>query len=429
MHPQYLNQKIKAARGARTRLFGCFALALATLALASCKTGYNKKFHIDENTVDAPECEQSPTNANLLSEGDALFELIANLSCNGPGKDGALMGQDLGYFTQFANTANDRYQRTVDNNLFLTRIPSVIGIDYEYSKVFSADELVQANEVVREHWNAGGIVMITWRPLNPWQQIGACNPQGSELADAADLNWCSQVNLRALLANGAMRARWLNRLDGLAEALQYLEDDAIPVLLQPFPHANSADSYWWDLRGSYNADAPEDASLFIDLWVDMYTYLTQQHGLNNLLWVYGPGADGELPEDASDAKTAPVAWAYPGDDYVDIVAGTAENDVLNIPDYEALSALGKPLGMARYNPLPGADGKYSQAGDFDNTLYAARLEGNYQNVAFWLTSANILNESDQITSYMALVDNDNAAELAEDVYILDLKTVNDNSMR
>lgn len=86
-------------------------------------------------------------------------------------------------------------------------------------------------------------------------------------------------------------------LDVIASELEVLRDAHVPVLWRPLHEANGR-WFWWGMGG------PQP---FRQLWRMMFENFTVKHHLNNLIWVFSPGAETDL-----------AAW-YPGDAYVDIV--------------------------------------------------------------------------------------------------------------
>ncbi len=86
-------------------------------------------------------------------------------------------------------------------------------------------------------------------------------------------------------------------LDLIAGELEILRDAHVPVLWRPLHEANGR-WFWWGAGG------PEP---FKKLWRMEFENFTVKHRLNNLIWVFSPGAETDL-----------AAW-YPGDAYVDIV--------------------------------------------------------------------------------------------------------------
>lgn len=85
----------------------------------------------------------------------------------------------------------------------------------------------------------------------------------------------------------------LDDMDGIAAQLKKVQQANIPVLWRPL-HEADGEWFWWGAAGAENFKA---------LWRLMYQRFTEQHQLNNLIWVW-------TNEDAE--------W-YPGDDVVDII--------------------------------------------------------------------------------------------------------------
>lgn len=86
-------------------------------------------------------------------------------------------------------------------------------------------------------------------------------------------------------------------LDTIAGELTILREAQVPVLWRPLHEANGR-WFWWGAGG------PEP---FKKLWRMMFENFTIKHQLNNLIWVFSPGAETDLAD-----------W-YPGDAFVDII--------------------------------------------------------------------------------------------------------------
>jgi len=140
----------------------------------------------------------------------------------------------------------------------------------------------------------------------------------------------------------AMQKLFYEDLDVIAGQLARFRDRNIPILWRPF-HEAEGTWFWWGRKG---------AGVTRDLYIRMYRYLTQEKGLNNLLWVW----------------SSPVEGAYPGDDYVDVVGWDIylpEKKATDYADYyEKLTACTSPkkvhaLTEIGYLPDPGqlAEGK------------------------------------------------------------------------
>ena len=102
---------------------------------------------------------------------------------------------------------------------------------------------------------------------------------------------------RAVTEGTPEYAATLRDLDLIADELEILRDAHVPVLWRPLHEANGR-WFWWGAGG------PEP---FKKLWRMMFENFTVKHHLNNLIWVFSPGAETDLAE-----------W-YPGDAFVDII--------------------------------------------------------------------------------------------------------------
>ena len=146
---------------------------------------------------------------------------------------------------------------------------------------------------------------------------------------------------QGLLPDTPENAAILRDLDTVAGELKKLRDARVPILWRPL-HEASGRWFWWGARG--------DPQPFKDLWRLMFDRLVNYHHLNNLIWVYSPGAAVDLAQ-----------W-YPGDEYVDIIGqdhypmdhnrGPAKEI------YDELVALGhghKLVALSENGPIPDPD--------------------------------------------------------------------------
>ncbi len=102
---------------------------------------------------------------------------------------------------------------------------------------------------------------------------------------------------RAVISGTPENVAMLQDLDSIADELEILRDAHVPVLWRPLHEANGR-WFWWGAGG------PEPMK---KLWQLMFENFTVKHRLNNLIWIFSPGADTDLAQ-----------W-YPGDAFVDIV--------------------------------------------------------------------------------------------------------------
>ena len=116
-------------------------------------------------------------------------------------------------------------------------------------------------------------------------------------------------------ANATVAGTWENDvvnadLAKVAGYLKKLQDAGIPVLFRPL-HEAAGDYTWgpWFWWGNSGVEATKD------LWKYLYDKLTNEYGLNNLIWVWTM----QVHDAGVLASAQTVAAAYPGAEYVDIV--------------------------------------------------------------------------------------------------------------
>ncbi len=137
------------------------------------------------------------------------------------------------------------------------------------------------------HAGRGGIVTLSWHPRNPLTG-----------GDAWDVS--SDEVVRSVLEGGPLHEEFLVWLDRAAEFIASLGD--VPVIFRPW-HENLGSWFWW---GGKLCSEEEYKALFRLTW----SRLTQEKGLENILWCYSPNG----PISADDYLSR-----YPGDEIVDIL--------------------------------------------------------------------------------------------------------------
>jgi mannan endo-1,4-beta-mannosidase len=209
------------------------------------------------------------------------------------------------------------------------KLPAVLSIDvasYIRPRQIARHEMV--GHVVDWYSNRNGIVSICW-------------------------HWNAPMNGRAFYtkettfnpARGATKGTpeyeaLLKDIDAVAGELKLLQEAHVPVMWRPFHEANGR-WFWWGAQG------PEP---FKQLWRIMFDRLVNEHHLNNLIWVFSPGASIDLAD-----------W-YPGDEYVDIIGqdhypmdnnnGPAK-DIFD--ELVALTAGNKLVALSENGPIPDPD--------------------------------------------------------------------------
>lgn len=193
-------------------------------------------------------------------------------------------------------------------------LPAIIGLDLmDYSPATveqhggSGSSIERAIEVSEQ----GGIVAMCWH----WRMYDEYLKSGT---DGSNPRWWSsfysknidftKFDLEKIMNDPTCKEYKLlvKDIKAIAQQLKILQDKDIPVLFRPL-HEGGGDYrynnpwFWWGSGGS---------EAYVKLWKLMYSILTDEEGLNNLIWVW----NGQIKD------------YYPGDEYVDIIGEDIYND-------------------------------------------------------------------------------------------------------
>lgn len=176
----------------------------------------------------------------------------------------------------------------------LGKKPAVVGfdlMDYSPSRVEYGATTTETEKAI--DWDQqGGIVAFVWHWNAPKDLI---NQPGKEWWRGFYTDSTTFDLQYALSHPDSEEYRLLLRdIDAIATQLKKLQDANIPVLFRPL-HEAEGEWFWWGAKG---------ATPCKELYRLLYDRLTNEHQLNNLIWVW----NSVSPE-----------W-YPGDDIVDIVS-------------------------------------------------------------------------------------------------------------
>lgn len=168
--------------------------------------------------------------------------------------------------------------------------PAILGMDLmEYTPVNQAhgSSMITA-KAAKAYWEKGGIVALQWHWNTP-EEYAINEWWGTFYTSSTKLNLKKIMNGQDQSGYDAL----MKDIEAIAQPLLELQEAGVPVLFRPL-HEASGGWFWWGASG------PEP---YKQLWILLYDKLTNEYGLNNLIWVWnGQSAD----------------W-YPGDEYVDIV--------------------------------------------------------------------------------------------------------------
>ena len=287
--------------------------------------GYGAYDTITVKKADLPELSVSPT----LSDSKATSETqgLMNYLCDVYGKH-MLSGQQEIYGGGHTESSPNGYSGA-DLQGYETEFeyikknfgdyPAIRGFDYmNYNPLYGWDD--QTTERIIE-WGTerNGIPTVCWHINVPK------NFANYELGDAVDWQKCTYKpdetdfdTSKAIVEGTKEYEDVMLTIKTLAEELKKVQDAGVPIIFRPYHEAEgntntngSGSWFWWGKSG---------AEVYKKLWKQLYTTLTEEYGIHNLIWEYN----------SYDYSTSPQ-W-YPGDDCVDIVGYDKYNCVYNRHD-------------------------------------------------------------------------------------------------
>ena len=140
----------------------------------------------------------------------------------------------------------------------------------------------------------------------------------SDGAPSSELNAKGDFNAANALVPGTPENKVLDAdIAKVAGYLRLLQDANIPVLWRPF-HEAAGDYTWgaWFWWGKSGVETTKQ------LWDYLYNKLTNEYGINNLIWVWTV----QLSDEGKPASIDKLQAAYPGNDKVDIVCADLYED-------------------------------------------------------------------------------------------------------
>lgn len=193
---------------------------------------------------------------------------------------------------------NDGFGNKSDVKEVCGDFPAVYGWDIgdiEQGKNVDGVPFSQINSLIKGANKRGGINTISIHQDNP--------VTGGDAWDATEA-------VPHILPGGSHHDKYLQRLDLIAEFLTDLKADngtLIPVILRPY-HEHNGDWFWWCKGPSREED-------YIAMWRMTVNYLRDEKGVHNVLYAISPDRSrmGTL------VSTDDYFYAYPGDEYVDIL--------------------------------------------------------------------------------------------------------------
>ncbi|MDE6136267.1 MAG: hypothetical protein K2F97_02180 [Muribaculaceae bacterium] len=250
-------------------------------------------FTTHERPVVATDYDASLINANATESAKAVYNML--LEQNGKK---VLSGASAG------DGNNNKFADWVSSHA--GAYPALACYDFLHHKR-SGENWIDYTDIsaATAQWNAGGLVNYMWHWNVPTDEDAYNNKDWNRYAFYCEN---TEFDINNALTDGTWENQViLEDIDQIAGYLKLLQDAGIPVIWRPLHEAAGSHLYnnpwfWWG-RGGVEATKT--------LWKLMYDRLVNQHGLNNLIWVWTAQWDAGFE--------AQMAEAYPGNEYVDIV--------------------------------------------------------------------------------------------------------------
>jgi mannan endo-1,4-beta-mannosidase len=240
----------------------------------------------------------------------------------------------------------------------------MIGMDY--TNWGNPVNYVEPNRLAKQYWDLGGLVTISAHLQNPTNP--SVGPRGRD-----------QIRINEIFQAGTPTNNyWREELRQMADGLTELQNQGVVVLFRPY-HEMNGNWFWWG--------AWENKEDFKRMWRETKSYMENERGLRNLIWVYAPNNSLNGGSD--------VLEYYAGSDQVDLVGldiylNEIDTEPQRVGGYQQLLTLGKPFGFTEYGPFDpvNADADKQAKGAFDYVRLMNSIRTNFPQTTFFQTWEN-----------------------------------------
>lgn len=334
---------------------------------------------------------------NATQTANCILQYISGLHSQPNNK--VISGQWMNYrglpetpFTEFDTVITSLYNQT-------NEWVGIIGTNYtRFHSVpyyIAIENMYQVNQPLINYFNSNGLVAVMANFKNPWNQTNSNDTtNSSSLLDVVTIGHPANTNFN-------------KELDSLAKGFSQLQDSGVVVLFRPL-HEMNGNWFWW---GSKTSTLPL-ANDYISLWQYTFNYLTNTKNLHNILWMYAPSAK---ETSVGNPAFKNELFYYPGSNFVDIIGLDVYNDTLDIPNYPALLATNKPLGLAEFGPRKTT--VINNLNSYDYTILINQIRIKYPALSFWI-AWNHFKNSNNDWIYYSMVTQNNSSTLLNDPWVV-----------
>ena len=279
-----------------------------TIAIKS-SWGWTNLDYITVETATLPDIKATDTvcaDPDIIPEAQNLMNYMASVYGNH-----ILSGQQEIYMY---GPHDFEYEFNYIENL-TGELPAIRAFDYlNEANILYGSEDGTTDRMIDWVKNKGGIITASWHVTVPKDfanfTLGETKVDWSQAtygvwADDAHTVPATDFDTSKILEEGTKeREYWMACLAKLAESIQKLEDENIPIILRPLHEAEGGGGE----NGSWFFWGQDGSAVYKELWKLTYDTLVNEHGLHNIIWEW------------NSYNYATSADWYPGDDYVDLIA-------------------------------------------------------------------------------------------------------------
>jgi mannan endo-1,4-beta-mannosidase len=147
---------------------------------------------------------------------------------------------------------------------------------------------------IKNAYLRGGVNTISWHVDSPV---------------SGDDSWTKSEVVAHILPGGARHKDYVKRLDIVADFINKCQvgNVKIPIIFRPF-HEHNGNWFWWGKTNCKEAD-------YVRLWRFTVDYLRRTRHIHHLIYAFSP----DRSQINFDSAETSYLYAYPGDEYVDII--------------------------------------------------------------------------------------------------------------
>lgn len=239
-------------------------------------------------TDESTKGEVSLIDEQANAETVALYKNLHQL-----GKEQTMFGHQatLDYGYSWAGEENRSDVKDVTGSF-----PAVYGWDFSGFEDYAKDEEQylqnkrQHIEWVKQAYERGGVNTYAWHQTNPVTRENFYDTTRA---------------VHTMIPGGENHEYYKTVLDTLASFFH--DVDPIPIIFRPY-HEHNGDWFWWGKGLASEED-------YIALWQFTVDYLMKEKEVHNAIYAFSPDRSRMDLDEGEEA----YYYAYPGDDYVDII--------------------------------------------------------------------------------------------------------------